>query len=52
LASSSKRARRRSVPRRHALLAERIVDASGDCDVARFAGAPTRKTAQERMLRR
>lgn len=35
---------------RHALLAERIVDASGDCDVARFAGAPTRKTAVERML--
>ena len=35
---------------RHAVLAKRIVDASGDCDVARFAGAPTRKTAKERML--
>lgn len=35
---------------RGAILARRIVDASGDADVAHYAGAPTRKTARERML--
>src|SRR5262249_25813540 len=35
---------------RHAILAKRIVDASGDADVARLAGAPTRKTPREQML--
>jgi hypothetical protein len=35
---------------RGAILAKRVVDASGDADVAHDAGAPTRKTARERML--
>jgi hypothetical protein len=35
---------------RGAILAKRIIDASGDADVAYDAGAPTRKTARERML--
>jgi hypothetical protein len=33
-----------------AVLAKRVVDASGDADVAHYAGAPYRKTARERML--
>jgi hypothetical protein len=35
---------------RGAILAKRVIDASGDADVAYDAGAPTRKTARERML--
>jgi hypothetical protein len=35
---------------RGAILAKRVIDASGDADVAHDAGAPTRKTARERML--
>jgi hypothetical protein len=35
---------------RGAVLAKRIVDASGDADLACYAGAPTRMTAKERML--
>jgi hypothetical protein len=33
-----------------AILARRVVDASGDADVVHYAGAPYRKTARERML--
>jgi hypothetical protein len=33
-----------------AILAKRVVDASGDADVACYAGAPYRLTAKERML--
>jgi ribulose 1,5-bisphosphate synthetase/thiazole synthase len=33
-----------------AILAKRIVDASGDADVAHFAGAPYHMTAKEKML--
>ena len=35
---------------RGAILARRIVDASGDADIAHYAGAPYRMTAKERML--
>jgi hypothetical protein len=35
---------------REAILAKRIVDATGDADVAARAGAPTRKTPREEML--
>lgn len=35
---------------REAILAQRVVDATGDADVAMRAGAPTRKTARERMM--
>ena len=35
---------------RGAVLARRIVDATGDADIAHYAGAPYRKTARERML--
>src|SRR5215475_1642401 len=35
---------------RGAILAKRIVDASGDADIAHYAGAPYRMTAKERML--
>ena len=35
---------------RGAILAKRIIDASGDADVAAYAGAPYRMTAKERML--
>jgi len=35
---------------RGAILARRIVDASGDADVAHYSGAPYRKTEKERML--
>jgi hypothetical protein len=35
---------------RGAILARRVVDATGDADVAWLAGAPTRLTAKERML--
>jgi ribulose 1,5-bisphosphate synthetase/thiazole synthase len=35
---------------REAILAQRIVDATGDADVAARAGAPTRKTPREEML--
>jgi hypothetical protein len=35
---------------RGAILARRVVDASGDADVACFAGAPTHKTPREKML--
>jgi hypothetical protein len=35
---------------RAAILAKRIVDASGDADIVHAAGAPYRKTAKERML--
>ncbi len=35
---------------REAILAERIVDATGDADVARRAGAPVRTTPREQML--
>ena len=35
---------------RHAILAKRIVDATGDADIALLAGAPTRKTPKEEMM--
>lgn len=35
---------------REAILAKRVVDATGDADVASRSGAPTRKTAKEEML--
>ncbi len=35
---------------REAILAKRVVDATGDADVAARAGAPTRKTPKEEML--
>jgi ribulose 1,5-bisphosphate synthetase/thiazole synthase len=35
---------------REALLAKRVVDATGDADVAARAGAPTRKTPKEEMM--
>jgi hypothetical protein len=35
---------------RQAILAERVIDATGDADVAQRAGAPTRKTPREEMM--
>jgi ribulose 1,5-bisphosphate synthetase/thiazole synthase len=35
---------------REAILAKRVIDATGDADVAMRAGAPTRKTPREEML--
>jgi ribulose 1,5-bisphosphate synthetase/thiazole synthase len=35
---------------REAILARRVIDATGDADVAMRAGAPVRKTAKEKML--
>ena len=35
---------------REAILAQRVIDATGDADVAALAGAPTRKTPKEEML--
>jgi ribulose 1,5-bisphosphate synthetase/thiazole synthase len=35
---------------RQAILAQRVVDATGDADVAARAGAPTRKTPREEMM--
>ena len=35
---------------RHAILAKRIIDATGDADIALLAGAPTRKTPKEEMM--
>lgn len=35
---------------RHAILAKRIIDATGDADVAAFCGVPCRKTPKEDML--
>ena len=35
---------------RQAILAERVIDASGDADIARLAGAPCRKTPVEEMM--
>jgi len=35
---------------RHAILAKRIVDATGDADIALLAGALTRKTPKEEMM--
>lgn len=35
---------------RHAILAKRIVDATGDADIANMAGAPLRKTPKEEMM--
>ncbi|HEX3929919.1 MAG TPA: FAD-dependent oxidoreductase [Nocardioides sp.] len=35
---------------REAILAQRVIDASGDADVAHRAGAPTRTTPREEML--
>jgi ribulose 1,5-bisphosphate synthetase/thiazole synthase len=35
---------------REAILAKRVVDATGDADIAAWAGAPTRKTPREEML--
>jgi hypothetical protein len=35
---------------REAVLAQRVVDATGDADIAARAGAPTRKTPREEML--
>lgn len=35
---------------RHAILAKRIVDATGDADIATLAGAPVRKTPKEEMM--
>jgi ribulose 1,5-bisphosphate synthetase/thiazole synthase len=34
---------------REAILAERVIDATGDADIAHRAGAPTRKTPTEKM---
>jgi len=36
---------------REVILAERVVDATGDADVAMRAGAPTHKTPREQMMR-
>lgn len=35
---------------RHAILAKRIIDATGDADIAKLAGAPVYKTAKEEMM--
>ncbi len=35
---------------RHAILAKRIIDATGDADIAALSGAPCRKTPKEDML--
>jgi len=35
---------------RGAILAKRVVDASGDADIAHYTGAPYRKTPKEKML--
>ncbi len=35
---------------RHAILAKRIIDATGDADIAHLAGAPVHKTPKEEML--
>lgn len=35
---------------RHAILAQRIIDATGDADIARMAGTPVRKTPKEEMM--
>ena len=35
---------------REAILAKRVIDATGDADVAARAGAPTRKTPREEMM--
>ena len=35
---------------REAILAKRVIDATGDADVAARAGAPTRKTPREQMM--
>jgi ribulose 1,5-bisphosphate synthetase/thiazole synthase len=35
---------------REAILAKRVIDATGDADVAMRAGAPTRKTPREQMM--
>jgi hypothetical protein len=35
---------------REAILAQRVIDATGDADVAMRAGAPTRKTPREEMM--
>ncbi|UXX81489.1 FAD-dependent oxidoreductase [Roseovarius pelagicus] len=35
---------------RQAILAKRVIDATGDADVALFAGAPTRKTPVDEMM--
>ena len=35
---------------RQAILAKRVIDGSGDADLAFFTGAPTRKTPKEEML--
>lgn len=35
---------------RQAILAKRVIDATGDADVAHFAGAPFRKTPKDEML--
>lgn len=35
---------------RHAILAKRIIDATGDADIAILAGAPVRKTPKEEMM--
>jgi hypothetical protein len=35
---------------REAILAERVIDATGDADIAMRAGAPTRKTPREEMM--
>jgi FAD dependent oxidoreductase len=35
---------------RHAILAKRIIDATGDADIAALCGAPCRKTPKEDML--
>lgn len=35
---------------RQAILAKRIIDATGDADIAKLAGVPTKKTPKEEML--
>ena len=35
---------------RHAILAQQVIDASGDADLAHLAGAPVQKTAKEEMM--
>jgi len=35
---------------RHAILAKRVIDCTGDADIAHLAGAPYRKSAKEEMM--
>jgi hypothetical protein len=35
---------------RYAIVAKRVIDCTGDADIAHLAGAPYRKTAKEEMM--